>query len=168
MSRNPANIDVVRTFMTKVFNEKELGFLDTTVGEAYVQHNPRGADGKDGLRAMLQYASPKIEIVRAMSEGDLVVLHNRSAGWGDGASYVSFDVFRVLEGRIVEHWDVTPRRPPRARRHRSPDRGSTPARRRSRRPGASRRGSRPTSRPRTGASRRVPTSAIALTSAGPL
>jgi predicted SnoaL-like aldol condensation-catalyzing enzyme len=106
MSRNQANIDVVRTFMSRVFNEKDLTLLDSTVGETYVQHNPMGADGKDGLRAMLQYTAPKIEIVRALSEGDLVVLHNRSTGWGDGKSYVSFDVFRVLGGRIVEHWDV--------------------------------------------------------------
>lgn len=106
MSRNQANIDLVRTFMSKVFNEKNLTFLDSTVGETYVQHNPMGADGKDGLRSMLQYTAPKIEVVRALSEDDLVVLHNRSSGWGDGKSYVSFDVFRVVDGRIIEHWDV--------------------------------------------------------------
>jgi predicted SnoaL-like aldol condensation-catalyzing enzyme len=104
--RNQANVDVVRTFMTKVFNQKDLALLDSTVGETYVQHNPMGADGKDGLRKMLQYTAPNVEIVRAMSEGDLVVLHNRSTGWGDGKTYVSFDVFRVVDGRIVEHWDV--------------------------------------------------------------
>lgn len=83
-NRNAANIELARTLMLKVFNEKDFSLLDRVVGDTFVQHNPMGADGKVGLREMLKYVSPKIEVVRGLSEGDLVVLHNRSTGWGDG------------------------------------------------------------------------------------
>lgn len=106
MSDPSASIALVRRSMLEGFNQKSAAALDSTISDTYVQHNPGGSDGRKGLDAMLQYVSPQIEIVRSIAEGDFVVNHHRSTGWGDGKSYVSFDIFRVKDGKVVEHWDV--------------------------------------------------------------
>lgn len=97
---------VVETFMNEVFNKKNFTVLDGLVGEIYIQHNPMGGDGKEALKGMLQYGSPNVEIIRSITEGDLVVQHNKSTGWGDDKTYISFDIFRIDDNKIVEHWDV--------------------------------------------------------------
>src|SRR5262245_54118125 len=41
----------------------------------------------------------------AVVEGDLVMVHGRYVGWGP-KPMVAVDIFRVKDGRVVEHWDV--------------------------------------------------------------
>ena len=56
-------------------------------------------------RMASEYPEKSIEFVRAVSEGDLVALHNHQV-WPGGDEYVTMDFFRFDElGKIVEHWD---------------------------------------------------------------
>ena len=41
----------------------------------------------------------------ATASGDLVMVHGRYTGWGP-KPLVAVDIFRVKDGKIVEHWDV--------------------------------------------------------------
>jgi predicted SnoaL-like aldol condensation-catalyzing enzyme len=56
----------------------------------------------------------RAEIVRVVAEGDLVVIHNHiTSGPGD-RGLAGFDLFRLRDGKIVEHWDArqpVPERP---------------------------------------------------------
>ena len=86
-------------------------------GESYIQHNPRFADGVSGLIAALgalaeQGITMKYdEISHVVVRGDLAYLH--STGHFGGDAYVFHDLFRVSDGRCVEHWDVmVPTSPP--------------------------------------------------------
>jgi predicted SnoaL-like aldol condensation-catalyzing enzyme len=40
-----------------------------------------------------------------VAEGDLVMIHGRYTGWGP-EPMVAVDIFRVVDGQLVEHWDV--------------------------------------------------------------
>ena len=80
-------------------------------GPKYVQHNPRVPDGAD---AMIKYFVPyfnshpeaRNEIKRALAEGNLVVLHVHSKQNANDRGRAIVDIFRVDNGKVVEHWDV--------------------------------------------------------------
>ena len=100
------NKSIAQTFITKGFNEKDMAIIDKLVADNYIQHNSGSGDGKEALKGMLQYISPKVEIVRSLAEGEYVLQHNKSTGWGDANTYITFDVFRIRDNKIVEHWDI--------------------------------------------------------------
>lgn len=71
--------------------------------EKYVEHNPRSADGIEGLR---EYVSllPKetdLKVVRAFQDGDYVFTQRDGLIFGQNTF---FDIFKFNEGLIVEHW----------------------------------------------------------------
>lgn len=79
-------------------------------GEDYIQHNPRFANGTAALIAgVTALAEQGITmsydgIRQVVAEGDFAYL--RSEGQFAGQPFVFHDLFRVAEGKIVEHWDV--------------------------------------------------------------
>lgn len=82
-------------------------------GNAYIQHNPSIADGLDGLGAALsEMAANGIvmkydRIHKVLGEGNFVlVVSEGSFGAGDGKVTSYYDLFRIENGKIAEHWDV--------------------------------------------------------------
>jgi predicted SnoaL-like aldol condensation-catalyzing enzyme len=68
-------------------------------------------DGKEGLKNFIKYlreTQPEYhsEIVRSFADGDYVILHvhNTPAPGAPGKAIV--DIFRLEDGKVVEHWDV--------------------------------------------------------------
>ncbi len=57
-----------------------------------------------GLFAQAPDAS--FHLTRAIAEDDLVVLHYNLKFFPDDLGQAVVDIFRVQDGRIVEHWDV--------------------------------------------------------------
>lgn len=87
---------------------------DTAVkylGESYIQHNPRAPDGVEGVKGLIKFLKEtqpnrSSEIKRVMAEKDLVMIHVHAKSSLDDRGTAIIDIFRVQNGKIVEHWDV--------------------------------------------------------------
>jgi predicted SnoaL-like aldol condensation-catalyzing enzyme len=105
------NKRLVREFYEQAINRKDFASAEKYLGQRYIQHNQRAADGKEGLRVFIQFLRDKYpkahsEIKKVFADGDYVILHVHAVRepWTRGAAVV--DIFRLENGKIVEHWDV--------------------------------------------------------------
>lgn len=112
MSDPRTNSEIVRAFYELAFNEgKPEEAVERYVGDRYVQHNPQAADGAEAFVGFVRWYRGEhpelhVDIKRTVAEGDLVVTHSLiTTGPGDRGTAAA-DLFRVEDGRIVEHWDV--------------------------------------------------------------
>jgi predicted SnoaL-like aldol condensation-catalyzing enzyme len=100
---------------TTVFELLEQGFglgdrsvFERLVPEDYVQHNPLIPAGRKGLLEFMDQLQAMTENefrpIRVLEDGPLVLLH---CEWNTaGHRRALFDLFRVDNGLVVEHWDV--------------------------------------------------------------
>lgn len=80
------------------------------VAPGYIQHNPQvetGAEGLINLIPIIEQSGMTATTHRVITEGDMVVLHNTydNADAFGASSLAAFDVFRVEDGKVAEHWD---------------------------------------------------------------
>nr|WP_315488932.1 nuclear transport factor 2 family protein [uncultured Rhodoferax sp.] len=114
-----ANKQLVYDFWREVFEGGNLDLAEKYLTETYIQHNPNVPTGRTGFVEFFQKFSkpkpiqPRIKtpLVAILAEGDLVTLvflselpHPKEAG----KKYTStwFDMFRIENGKIAEHWDA--------------------------------------------------------------
>ena len=107
------NKAITIAFYTKALLEGDVDEAFRAHGGAfYRQHNPLIEDGADGVRkfvAWIRATHPDArgEIKRIFTDGDHVILHSHWHGLSDnprGEAVV--DIFRLEDGKMVEHWDV--------------------------------------------------------------
>lgn len=90
--------------------------------KGYIQHNPNVATGRDAMVAYMKATRPvrpvppmiTFPVVTIMAEGDLVMVATVSYSpdpENPGHKYAGthFDLFRIEDGKIAEHWDSVPK-----------------------------------------------------------
>lgn len=106
------NKKIVTDFYEGVFIKHQVQeYSDRYIGNQYIQHNPHVPDGKAPFVNYFtgyfkENPQAKNVIKRAIAEGDLVVLHVHSSQNAQDRGEAIVDIFRVENGKIVEHWDV--------------------------------------------------------------
>ena len=107
------NKKLVRDFYDLAFNgHKPREAAKRYIGDRYIQHNPFVPNG---VAPFVDYFEgyfrehPKSHVVfsHIVAEADLVVLHLNSKVDEKDRGRAIVDIFRVENGKIVEHWDVT-------------------------------------------------------------
>ena len=111
IDKTEANREVVKNFLVDVMQgknpQKTPSYFE---GDAYLQHNTAIADGLSGLGAALAaMADQGVEMVYStihmvLAEGDMVLAVSEGSFGGAPTSY--YDLWRVEDGKIAEHWDV--------------------------------------------------------------
>ena len=102
---------LVQNFWNAVFNEHKISVIDEIVDEKYIQHNPYFKDGrsafKDGFSGFFkEFPDSSAQIKHIGADGDLVFIHNHIKLNADDRGQAAMDIFRVKDGKIVEHWDI--------------------------------------------------------------
>ncbi|HKN52719.1 MAG TPA: nuclear transport factor 2 family protein [Amycolatopsis sp.] len=101
------NKNLVLKAAGELFGEKDPTAVDRWVASDYRQHSSLIADGPEALRNLIAGLSPEFwyEPGRVIVDGDLVALHGTYHGFGP-EPLVAFDLFRVENGKLAEHWDA--------------------------------------------------------------
>lgn len=102
--------EIVKEGLAAVFVEHDATAIETLFKEDYIQHNPAVPTGRApiiGFLPALRESGIGIETHRLIAEGDLVVAHSTytNADLFGSKEMVAFDVFRIADGKIAEHWD---------------------------------------------------------------
>ena len=105
------NKRIVLDFYDKAINKKDFEAAKVHFGPRYTQHNPRAADGPEGLKAFIGFLKAKFpnyksEFVRVFADGDYVIVHVKNMPEPGHRGRAIIDIFKLENGKIVEHWDV--------------------------------------------------------------
>lgn len=106
------NLEIVKDFWNRFFNEHDEKAIDDYLDFSYIQHNPYLEDGVESFRKYFvtsfknELKESCNKIISIHSSKDLVYIHNLSKNNSSDKGRVAVDIFRVKNKKIVEHWDV--------------------------------------------------------------
>ena len=111
LDKTEENRELVKNFLYDVMQgnnpDKTADYFD---GDTYIQHNTAIADGVSGLNAALTaLAEQGIQMIYdethlILAQGNFVLAVSEGTYGGAPTSY--YDLWRVENGKIAEHWDV--------------------------------------------------------------
>ena len=117
LSLTESNRKLVGSFVKDILIDRRLGELENYIDqERFTQHNPRIADGLSALRSALGSASSNELTIaydrmhRLLAEGSFVLSVSEGSFGGVHSSF--YDLFRIADGKLVEHWDTIESVPP--------------------------------------------------------
>ncbi len=120
LDKTEDNKNLVRSFVQEVLMDGKLDNLTSFINpNQYLQHNSGIADGLDGLGNALKYFAENglvleyDQVHKVLGEGNFVLTMSEGKfGKGDHVAY--YDLFRIEDGLIVEHWDIIQPIPPKS------------------------------------------------------
>lgn len=111
LDKTEENRRLVEAFLVDVMQGRHPEkTADYFAGDAYIQHNTAIADGVSGLGAALAaLAEQGVQIIyttthQVLAQGNFVLAVSEGSYGGAPTSY--YDLWRVENGKIAEHWDV--------------------------------------------------------------
>jgi len=118
LDKTDSNKNTVNEFIEKVLLNHEMDKVATYINPTnYIQHNPSVADGLDGFGAAMKYFAENglvmeyTKLHKVLGQGNFVLTMSEGK-FGSGEHTAFYDLFRLENGQIVEHWDVISPIPP--------------------------------------------------------
>ena len=106
-----ANKKTVLALYEAGLNKKDFEEAKKYFGPKYIQHNPTAPDGIEGFGMFVKFLKEKFpnshsEIKRVFADGDYVIVHVHAVREPGTRGAAIVDIFRLENGKVVEHWDV--------------------------------------------------------------
>ena len=112
IDKTEENKTLISNFMKDIMmGENPSKITDYISSEQYDQHNTQVKDGLEGLNEAIKYLSSQNnmfkynKVHRIIGEGNFVLTQSEGE-WNDGKKYAFYDLYRIANAKIVEHWDV--------------------------------------------------------------
>lgn len=117
VGKTELNRELVKEFVDDVLIDGRIKLLSDYIdGDNYTEHNPRLSDNINSLFAALSELdcnnNLKIDYQRnhrILADGNFVL--SVCEGYRSGEHSSFYDLFRIVNGRIIEHWDTTEKVP---------------------------------------------------------
>ncbi len=112
LARTARNRAAFLDFVRLYYGERKVReAFDRYVAVDYQQHNPNIADGREAavawLLKMTTGSTVRMNIRRITVDGDYAVVHLHASQGPSDPGHVIMNLFRLQDGIIMEHWDVT-------------------------------------------------------------
>lgn len=110
LNKTEANRATARAFVETVLIPRATDRIDQFVEPDLIQHSPALPDGAAALQAALEAADNGTHVLtyqtlhKVLAEGNFVLCISEGARSGTHSSF--YDLYRLQDGRIVEHWDT--------------------------------------------------------------
>ncbi|AUC76527.1 nuclear transport factor 2 family protein [Olleya sp. Bg11-27] len=111
LNKTEANKIVVSNFLNDILvNGKMDKIANYFDGDHYIQHNPNIGDGLSGLGQALEAMAKQgitmefTKVHKVLGQGNFVLAISEGKFAGQPTSY--YDLFRVENNKIAEHWDI--------------------------------------------------------------
>lgn len=112
LDKTAANKEVVKDMINDLFLNGKMEKLTTYINpEQYIQHNSAVADGLEGFGAAMTYMKENglvmeyQKVHKILGEGNFVLSMSEGL-FGKNEHVAFYDLFRLENGKVVEHWDV--------------------------------------------------------------
>lgn len=112
LDKTEANKTVVKGFIDNVLLGGQMDTLTSYINpNKYIQHNSAVADGLDGFGEAMKYFADNglvmeyNQLHNVLGQGNFVLAMSEGK-FGKGDHVAFYDLFRLEDGLIVEHWDV--------------------------------------------------------------
>jgi predicted SnoaL-like aldol condensation-catalyzing enzyme len=104
--KNKNKAIVLEAFST-LFNRRDYAAAESFWSPDYIQHSAHIEPGRDGLFNLVKRLPPtlKYEPGTIVADGEFVIVHGRFSGF-QAVSWIAADILRIMDGLLVEHWDV--------------------------------------------------------------
>jgi len=118
LDKTETNKALMQTYMDDLLHGRKEKFSSYFEGNNYIQHNPLVADNLTGLFAGLKALANEGQAVKydrvhkVLGEGNFVLVLAEGSFGDRPVSY--YDLYRIDDGKIAEHWDTIEPIPPRA------------------------------------------------------
>ena len=107
--------DATKQVASALFHEaavdRDVTAFDRYAADPYHQHNPQSPNGTAAAKeqftsAFAAYPDLGISVKRVIAEGDYAAIHHHFKPAAEDLGSAVIDIFRVQDGKVVEHWDV--------------------------------------------------------------
>jgi predicted SnoaL-like aldol condensation-catalyzing enzyme len=118
--REERNLKAVLDFYEVVINSQQYERAGEFLDDDYIQHKPEVETGAKGVLDFVRFTysqapNHKARIIRSFVDGDYVILHVHIINAVEAPNIAVMDIFRVENGKLMEHWDVASPVPDRAK-----------------------------------------------------
>ena len=118
LDKTEVNKAKVNDFVETILLNGEMDKITSYINpEKYIQHNPAVADGLEGFGEAMKYFAENglvmeyTKLHKVLGQGNFVLTLSEGK-FGKGEQTAFYDLFRLEDGLIVEHWDVIEAIPP--------------------------------------------------------